>query len=322
MDSLLQLPVLRSTLLLLLFLFASWASYRGLSHVRRVSAARQALRAIGGEAVETPNPDLLRERRHGAWARLVGLIEEAGLNLDDSKPDAMREKLAAAGFDSPEAPRAYTLIRIILIFLIPALVIGGMFLAGVEFDVFGLYLVGAFCAVLGLYVPALVVRIRADQRVTAITNGFPNCLDLMLVCVEAGLGLEAAFDRVGREMAEAEPLVSRLLVSTTLHLRAGASREDALRRLVKESHVPEMRSFAALLIQSDKLGTSIGTTLRIYASEMRERRRMRAEEKAHRLPVIISVPLIVCMLPTMLGVLMLPAVINVIRHLVPAMTGG
>jgi tight adherence protein C len=112
------------------------------------------------------------------------------------------------------------------------------------------------------------------------------------------------------------------LVRTTLHLRAGASREEALRRLANEAHVPEIRSFAALLIQSDKLGTSIGTTLRVYASEMRERRRMRAEEKAHRMPVIISIPLIVCMLPTMLGVLMLPAMINVIRHLMPAMTGG
>lgn len=197
-----------------------------------------------------------------------------------------------------------------------------MLLAGVQFSILGLYFVGAFTAVLGLYVPALVVRIRADQRMTAITNGFPNCLDLMLVCVEAGLGLEAAFDRVGREMAEAEPLVSQLLVSTTLHLRAGASREDALRRLAKDAYVPEIRSFATLVIQSDKLGTSIGTTLRIYASEMRERRRMRAEERAHRLPVIISIPLILCMLPTMLGVLMLPALINVIRHLIPAMTGG
>jgi tight adherence protein C len=144
----------------------------------------------------------------------------------------------------------------------------------------------------------------------------------MLVCVEAGLGLEAAFDRVGREMAEAEPLVSQLLISTNLHLRAGSSREDALRRLANDSFVPEIRSFSMLLIQSDKLGTSIGTTLRIYASEMRERRRMRAEERAHRLPVIISIPLILCMLPTMLGVLMLPAMINVIRHLIPAMTGG
>ena len=321
MGSLLQLPLLRGALLVALFIVASWTAYRVLIHARGVTSARQALRAIGGSTATASNPDLIH-RRHRAWGRIVALVEGTGLSLDDSKPDAMREKLASAGFASPEAPRIYTLVRIVLIFLLPALVIGVMLLAGVQFSILGLYFVGAFTAVLGLYFPALYIRLRIDRRTTAITNGFPNCLDLMLVCVEAGLGLEAAFDRVGREMAEAEPLVSQLLISTNLHLRAGATREDALRRLANDSYVPEIRSFATLLIQSDKLGTSIGTTLRIYASEMREKRRMRAEERAHRLPVIISVPLILCMLPTMLGVLMLPAMINVIRHLIPAMTGG
>jgi tight adherence protein C len=89
-----------------------------------------------------------------------------------------------------------------------------------------------------------------------------------------------------------------------------------------QSGVDEVKSFATLLIQSDKLGTSIATTLRIYAAEMRERRRMRAEEKAHRLPVLISIPLVTCMLPVMIGVLMLPAAIMVIRTLIPAMSGG
>jgi tight adherence protein C len=84
--------------------------------------------------------------------------------------------------------------------------------------------------------------------------------------------------------------------------------------------VEEIRAFATLLIQSDKLGSSVAQTLRVYAAEMRERRRMRAEEKAHRLPVLLSVPLVACMLPTMIGVLMLPAVIRVVRTLIPAMT--
>jgi len=184
-----------------------------------------------------------------------------------------------------------------------------------------LYLTGSILGIIGLILPAWIVRIRADRRREGITNGFPNCLDLLLVCVEAGLGIEAALDRVGRELAQAEPLVSTLLVRTTLHLRAGASREEALHRLGDMAGVDEVRSFCTLLIQSDKLGTSIATTLRIFAAEMRERRRMRAEEKAHRLPVLISLPLVACMLPTMVGVLMLPAIIRVIRQLIPAMGG-
>jgi len=117
-------------------------------------------------------------------------------------------------------------------------------------------------------------------------------------------------------------LVAQLLSIAVLQLRAGATREAAYRRLADMAGVDEIRSFSTLLIQSDKLGTSIAVTLRVYAAEMRERRRMRAEEKAHRLPVLLSIPLVGCMLPVMIGVLMLPAIIRVIRTLVPAMAGG
>ena len=144
----------------------------------------------------------------------------------------------------------------------------------------------------------------------------------MLVCVEAGLGLEAAFARVGMEMTQSHPRLAEQFGTVVLELRAGRSREDALRRMADRAGADEIRAFATLLIQSTKLGSSIAQTLRIYASEMRERRRMRAEEKAHRLPVLLSIPLVACMLPVMIGVLMLPAAIRVMRAVVPAMTGG
>ncbi|WP_223276291.1 type II secretion system F family protein [Sphingomonas daechungensis] len=102
----------------------------------------------------------------------------------------------------------------------------------------------------------------------------------------------------------------------------GRSHEDALRRMADRAGAEEIRAFATLLIQSSKLGSSIAQTLRVYAAEMRERRRMRAEEKAHRLPVLLSVPLVGCMLPVMIGVLMLPAAIRVIRSVVPNLGGG
>lgn len=129
-------------------------------------------------------------------------------------------------------------------------------------------------------------------------------------------------DRVAREMVLSHPLVSQVISNATLLMRAGAERETALRQMGENSGVDEIRSFATLLIQSDKLGTSIAATLRVYAAEMREKRRLRAEEKAHRLPVLISIPLVVCMLPTVIGVLMLPGIIHAIRELIPALSGG
>jgi tight adherence protein C len=181
-------------------------------------------------------------------------------------------------------------------------------------------------ALAGLYLPSLWIRAKADRRQRDIINGFPDALDLMLVCVEAGLGLEAAFARVGMEITTSHPRLAEQLGAVVLELRAGRSHEDALRRMADRAGADEIRAFSTLLIQSTKLGSSIAQTLRTYASEMRERRRMRAEEKAHRLPVLLSIPLVTCMLPVMIGVLMLPAAIRVARAVLPAlqgqMTGG
>ena len=151
---------------------------------------------------------------------------------------------------------------------------------------------------------------RADTRAKEILNGFPDTLDLLLVCLEAGLGIDAAFSRVGSEIVGSHPLLAKLFGQVSLELRAGRSREDALRLLARKSGVSEITAFTTLIIQSDRLGASVAQALRIYAAELREQRRMRAEEKAHRIPVLLSIPLVCFMLPTMIAVLMLPAGIN------------
>jgi tight adherence protein C len=117
-------------------------------------------------------------------------------------------------------------------------------------------------------------------------------------------------------------LLSEQFGAVVLELRAGRSHEDALRRMADRAGADDIRAFATLLVQSTKLGSSIAQTLRTYSAEMREKRRLRAEEKAHRLPVLISIPLVVCMLPTMIGLLMLPAAIRVFRAVLPALHGG
>jgi len=322
LDLIASTPIARISVLIAIFAIVVLLSLFALTLLERRLILRGELREIAGtDPVESAGPSL-HHRSEGIWAKLVERIESSGLSLADSKGDALRDRLKAAGFSSPLAPRLYTLLRLALVIVLPSLYVLTSISSGAGITILRLYLVGSACALIGLYVPALIVRARADRRREAITNGFPDCLDLMLICVEAGLGLEAALDRVAREMAISHPLVVELLATATLRLRAGATREEALRKMADDSGVDEVRSFATLLIQSDRLGTSIGTTLRIYASEMRERRRMRAEERAHRLPVLLSIPLVVCMLPTMIGVLMLPAIIRVVRQLLPALAGG
>ncbi len=308
----------RLTILFLLFGLVVALAFFILTAMSRRSAIRSEVREMANERLFAhTGPQTLRASNDSAWSRLADAIERAGLNLTDTKSDRLRANMVAAGYLSPSAPRIFTLARLALVFVLPLGYVLIAYSGPQPPSFFKVYLIGSILALVGLYLPNLFIRAKADRRREEIVNGFPDCLDLILVCVEAGLGIEAAMDRVGREMVHSHPLVAGLLSMTTLQLRAGASREDAFRRLADSAGVDEIRSFTTLLIQSDKLGTSISTTLRVYSAEMRERRRMRAEEKAHRLPVLISIPLVVCMLPTMIGVLMLPAAVRVARDILP-----
>jgi tight adherence protein C len=318
-------PYLKMAVLIALFVLFAAAGYMLATSLAVRQLARRRLVSDGprsGDRADGAAGSLRAENTEGTWHKLVTAIEKSGLSLVDTKDDALRQRLAAAGYAAPYAPRVYTLIRLVLVIGLPLLMLVMFWWTGSSPGVVRLYLTLVFAAALGLYVPALFIRAKADRRQRQIVNGFPDALDLMLVCVEAGLGLEAAFARVGMEMVTSHPLLAEQLGAVVLELRAGRSREDALRRMADRAGVDEIRAFATLLIQSTKLGSSIGQTLRVYASEMRERRRMRAEEKAHRLPVLLSIPLVACMLPVMIGVLMLPAVIRVVRSVLPALAGG
>ena len=311
-------------LVLLLFLFAVVAAiayfFAQAINVRQF-ARQRLLEGTAGKGAPTLG-SLRAENVESTWLKLVNSIERRGLSLVDSKSEALRHKLILAGYTAPFAPRVYTLIRLLLVVGLPCLVLVLFWVTGSSPSLTKLYFTLVFVAALGLYVPALFIRIRAAERQRQIVNGFPDALDLMLVCVEAGLGLEAAFSRVGMEMTTSHPLLAEQFGTLVLELRAGRSHEDALRRMADRAGADDIRAFATLLVQSTKLGSSIAQTLRVYASEMREKRRLRAEEKAHRLPVLISIPLVACMLPTMIGVLMLPAAIRVVRAIVPALNGG
>jgi tight adherence protein C len=315
-------PLLRLGILLGLFALVAAGAY----FVTAAVAARQASRSrlvdgdLGGHQVV--GASLRSLQAEGAWLKLVNGIEKAGLSLVDTRDDSLRKKLVAAGYTATYAPRLYTLIRLILVIGLPVSLFLLLWSTGSTPSIIKLYAAVVISALAGLYLPAVFIAAKADRRQREIINGFPDALDLMLVCVEAGLGMDSAFARVGMELTTSHPRLAEQFGAVVLELRAGRSHEDALRRMADRAGAEEIRAFATLLIQSSKLGSSIAQTLRVYAAEMRERRRMRAEEKAHRLPVLLSIPLVGCMLPVMIGVLMLPAMIRVIRTMLPAMGGG
>ena len=240
---------------------------------------------------------------------------------DDKDKDKLTRDLRMAGFTHPSAGALFVVARVSLAIGLPLgfilfETVSAKPMGSIPLIVFAVALMG-----LGLIIPKAVVDNRANARRTQLEQEFPDCLDLMVVCVEAGLGLEAAFVRVADDVKESHPRIAEEFNRMSDELRAGRSRADALRSLASRVEVDALKSFVALLIQTDSLGTSIGQTLRTYAAEMREHRFLKAEEKAMRVPVLMTIPLVACILPVIVTALLLPPIIDVIRTMVPALRG-
>lgn len=275
-------------------------------------------RRLGGATAAGPSSRLLKESRQDNV--VFDWVE--GTTLNDSKERTkLRADLTAAGFEGPNAPVWFVIVRFFLAIGLP---LGFMALQAISpkpWTGFGMIIaVLAFCAV-GFIAPRAYIDNRAGARRTQLEYEFPDALDLMVVCIEAGLGLEAAFVRVGSETGRSHPLISNELEKCSQEFRAGRSRADAMRSMANRTMVDAVRSFVALLIQTDSLGTSVGQTLKTYADEMREHRFLRAEEKAMRIPVLLTVPLVACILPVIIVSLLLPPVIDVMRTLAPILSG-
>jgi tight adherence protein C len=174
-------------------------------------------------------------------------------------------------------------------------------------------------AVAGFYAPNLWIRNRISRRKEQILKGFPNALDLMVVCVEAGTGLDAAIHRVGEEMKLNNRVLSEEFKLLSLELRAGKSRRDALKNLSIRADLTDVSSLTTLLIQTEKFGTSIAQALRVYSDSMRTKRYQRAEELAAKLPVKLIFPLIIFIFPALFVTILAPAAIRIFKVLLPAL---
>jgi tight adherence protein C len=176
-------------------------------------------------------------------------------------------------------------------------------------------------ALIGCYLPNLVLHLAVSSRQREIFESFPDAADLMLVCVEAGLGLDAGLTKVADEIRRKSTALAEELHLTNLEMRAGGTREKSLRNLALRTGIEEIGTFASMLTQADKFGTSIGTSLRVFSDDLRHKRQIRAEENASKVPTKMLFPLVVCIFPSIIMVIMGPAAIQVIRTLLPMLNG-
>ena len=176
-------------------------------------------------------------------------------------------------------------------------------------------MIGVFIAFIGFYFPDIWLRQKTDKRKEKILNALPNALDLLVVCVEAGMGLDSAINRVAEESRDSSPELSDELHFMTLELRAGKPRRDTLRNLALRINLDEVNSLVTLLIETEKFGTSMAEALRVYSDSYRIQRHQRAEEVAAKLPVKLLIPLGLFIFPALFVVILGPAFISIYRAL-------
>jgi tight adherence protein C len=249
--------------------------------------------------------------RKALIAQVTSSIDRLFGEGDGAASKILRKQLVQAGYYGPTAPAVFLTIRVVGLLAFGAL--------GFTFGMMGddhmtavyMKLVGG--AALGYFVPPIaldrIISTRKDQH----RSGFPDFLDLMIVCSEAGLSMEAAINRVCREMADAYPSLSANLYFATLEIRAGRTVNDALSNLADRLGIEEARTFATLLQQSAELGSSLIDSLKIYSDEMRNKRMMRAEEKANALPAKMVVPMMIFIFPILFIILLFPAYLHVME---------
>ncbi|POR51688.1 tight adherence protein C [Paraburkholderia eburnea] len=233
-----------------------------------------------------------------------------------------RLKLVNAGWRTPNAVAVFFAAKTMLALLLPLPALVWLVGTSVETSTTLFWMILVALASFGFYLPNLVLSRRVSTRKRAIFEDFPDALDLLTVCVEAGLGLDAALMRVAKEIQLGSPVVASELELMLLELRSGFSKATALRNFSLRIGVEDIESFSTLLIQADRFGTGIGASLRVLSDTLRTRRRMRAEEQAAKISLKLLVPLLFCIFPALMVVLAGPAFINIYRTLLPSLPGG
>ena len=294
------------------------ASYRQAkvegNHLKRRVAGRASSggdsQAIGGA----------QDQSRG-FARVLEKLGGASEPKEEKAVSDLKKSLIRAGLRSQRAPKVFLGAKAFggIVLLLGFAILHQWLLPLISSTLtLGLY-VGS--ALIGFYAPNVWLRVKTTQRKEKILKGFPSALDLMVVCVEAGLGLDATIKRVGQEIKLAHVELFEEFQILELELRSGQTRRVALRNLSERTDLDEIKSLVALLIQTDRFGTSLAQALRVHSDSMRWNRRQKAEEKAAKLPVKLLFPLIMFIFPNLFVVILGPALIQGYRLLLPVLSG-
>ena len=288
----------------------AWFLMSALSN--RTNRAEDRLSRLG-RAQSTVDVDLDKKQRFSGLKDAIASLGGAMEGQSDLEKNKLKLKLTNAGFRSDGAPMIFQGLRVVCIalFLLPS--------SGIMFGMEGFtqkaFMYVAICAGIGFYLPQIVLWMLVSGRKKQVFLTMPDALDLLVVCVESGLGLDAALRKVTEEMKKHTKVICEEFSMANMQLQMGRPRRDVLHDLGVRTGVDDMKALAAILIQADRFGSSIAQALRVQSDSMRIRRRQIAEEKAAKTAVQLIFPLVLFSFPSIFGVLVGPAAIQIQRGL-------
>ena len=254
----------------------------------------------------------------GEYAAYLALILAGFLPNADGQ-ESIKDGLTEAGLRGPNAVTTFLGAKVLLAVGLPFIFLFVLGMMGMSLGNILVWMV--VLAVAGFYLPTLWLWSESNKRKLEVTHALPDALDLMVVCVEAGLGLNAAILKVANEMSLASPVLATELRMVNNEMKAGINRIDALRNLADRTGVADVKSLVAVLVQTDRLGTSVAASLRAQSDSLRVKRRQRAEEAAHKVAVKLVFPLVLCIFPELLVVLLGPGMLS-IYHALSSVNAG
>ncbi len=294
----------------LAFVSVLLAGYGLMGYLGGASDAARLKEQVSGTAVS--RGDALTTPFSSLFQKFVDFFGQLGSKIGPQETveiDKNRLALVQAGLRKPDAYKIFQGVKggLAIAFAGVFLLIRYLFYPDMALisTIFGVILL----AIAGIYGPELWLSRKIAARKLAVSDELPDALDLLVVCIESGMGLDQAIDRVCAEMSSSGPIISAEFKLLTLELRAGKARQEALRSLAERVGLDDLNSLTSLLIQADAFGISVGRTLRVYSDAMRIKRSQRAEEKAAKMPVLLLLPLILFILPALFVTIIGPAVI-------------
>jgi tight adherence protein C len=294
---------------LLVFLAAGTLAFSIMAAIRVQGSVKRRAANIGrvGDIEQGGGARSLRHSSLKAALRIVEYTAKHYSSGNTEETKVLRRRMIMAGIYDPHAVAFFFLGRTALAVGVAALV---FLFVPVEHGSAAFWLCTGFGGIAGYLAPSFYIDKRIRARKYEHQAGFPDFMDLLVVCADAGLSMEAALDRVGRELSDSYPSLTANIHMTNLEIRAGRTMSDALEHLGDRLGIDEARSFATLIQQSAELGSSITDALRAYSDDMRHKRLSRAEEKAYSLPAKLSVPMMVCIFPVLFVVILLPVFVR------------